>query len=128
MCVSPNSNTVFPCKISNTNIKVTKITTQCGNFQFWIHMKCNNLNYIHYNYFQGSSDPWFCISFCKGIFLFRISTNKNQSMMSNCNPTAIKIVKLLLNSYAVLWVWNLLQIYLFYSTSLISLLLSTEWS
>ena len=92
MCITSNSNTVFPCKIYNTNIKDTDSAAQCDICQFWIHMKCNNLNHIDYKYLQGSSDPWFCISCCNEIFPFGILTNKIfLSKISNCNPTTIKI-------------------------------------
>ena len=54
-------------------------------------MKCNNLNHIDYKYPQGSSDPWFCISYCNETFPLGILTNKNfLSTISNCNPTTIK--------------------------------------
>ena len=33
MCITPNSNTVFPCKICNTNIKDTDSVTYV-NFGF----------------------------------------------------------------------------------------------
>ena len=72
-------------------MKDTDSAIHCDICQFWIHMKCNNLNHIDYKYLQGSSVAWFCISFCDEIFPFRILTNKNfLSMMSNCNPTTIK--------------------------------------
>ena len=53
MCVSSNSNMVFPCKVCNTNIKDTDISARCNICHFWIHMKCNNLNHIDYKYLQG---------------------------------------------------------------------------
>ena len=52
MCITPNSNTVVPCKICNTNIKDTDSAAQCHICQFWIDMKCNNLNHIDYKYLQ----------------------------------------------------------------------------
>lgn len=54
-------------------------------------MKYNNLNYIDYNYLQGSNDPWICVSCCNKIFPFGILTNKNLSMMMvNFSPTTVK--------------------------------------
>ena len=92
MYIISNSNTVFPRKICNTNIKDTNSAAQCDICQFWIHMKCDNLNHIDYKYLQGSSDSWFCISCCNDIFPFGILTNKNfLSTISNCNPSTIKI-------------------------------------
>ena len=52
MCITLNSNTVFPGKICTTNIKDTDSAAQCDISQFWIHMKCNNLNHIDYKYLQ----------------------------------------------------------------------------
>ena len=76
MCISSNSNTVYPCKICNTEIKDTDSAAQWDICQFWIHMKSKNLNYIDYKYLHGSSDPWLCISCCNEIFLFGILANK----------------------------------------------------
>ena len=91
MHFSSNSNITIPCKICNTNIKDTDSATQCDICQFWIHMKCNNLNHIDYKYLQGSNDPWFCISCCNEIFPFGTLGNKNflSMMMVNSSPTAI---------------------------------------
>ena len=50
MCISSNSNITFPCKICNTNIKDNDSVAQCDICQFWIDMKCNNLNHIDYIY------------------------------------------------------------------------------
>ena len=91
MCITSNSNTVFPCKICNTNIKDKDSAAQCVICQFWVHMKCNNLNHIDYKYLQGSRDSWFCISCCNEIFSFGILANKNfLNIIPNCNPIAIK--------------------------------------
>ena len=88
MCISSNSNTVYPCKICNTEIKDTDSAAQWDICQFWIHMKSKNLNYIDYKYLHGSSDPWLCISCCNEIFLFGILANKTYLWYHN--PTAIK--------------------------------------
>ena len=47
----------------------------------WVHIKCNDLNYIDYKFLQNSNDPWFCISCCSEIFPF--STVKNKNFISN---------------------------------------------
>ena len=36
MCVSSNSNIVFPCKVFDINIKDEDSAVQCDIFQFWI--------------------------------------------------------------------------------------------
>ena len=68
MYVSSNSNIV----ICNTNIKDTDSADQFGICQFWVNMKCNNLNHIACIYLQGSRHPWFCISCYNEIFPFGI--------------------------------------------------------
>ena len=50
MCIPSNSNMIFLCKICNTNIKDTDSAAQCEICQFWIHMKCSNLNHIGSKY------------------------------------------------------------------------------
>ena len=44
MCITSNSNTVFPCKICNTNIEDTDSAAQCDICQFWIHTKSVRVN------------------------------------------------------------------------------------
>ena len=91
MCVSSNSNIVFPCKIYNTNIKDTDSAAQYVICQFWIHMKGNNLNHIDYKYLQGSNDSWFCISYYNEIFSFGTLANNNLFMMMvNSSLTTVK--------------------------------------
>ena len=67
MCVSSNSNIVFPHKLCNTNIKdkiIKDSAVQYDICQFWIHAKCNNLNHSHYQYLQGSSMLYRNLSIC----------------------------------------------------------------
>ena len=92
MCISSNSNITFPCKICNTNIKDTDSAAQCDICQFWIDMKCTNLNHIDYIYLQGPNHSWFYISCCNEIFPFGTLANKNflSMMMVNSSPTSIK--------------------------------------
>ena len=69
MCVSSNSNIVFPYKICNINIKDKIIknkedkdhAVQYDICQYWILMKRNNLNNVDYKYLQRSNDPCFSI-------------------------------------------------------------------
>ena len=99
MCVSSDSNIVFPCKICNTNIKHTDSPAQYNICQFWVHMKYNNLNHTDYKYLQGSNDTWFCISCCNEIIPFGTLANKNflSMMMVNCSPTTTKTVMLIIS-------------------------------
>ena len=46
--------------------------------ELWVHIKCNNLNYLDYRYLQNSNKSWYCIECCWTIFPFNyLSSNKN---------------------------------------------------
>ena len=80
----------FSSKIYNTNIKDKDSAAHCDICQFWIHMKCNNLNHIDYKYVQGSNDPWFCISCCNVPFGTLTRKNFLSMMMVNSSPITFK--------------------------------------
>ena len=60
----------FPCKICKNNVTNSDQAIQCDLCDSWVHIKCNDLNYIDYKFLQNSNDPWFCISCCSKIFPF----------------------------------------------------------
>ena len=75
MCNYP---TKFPCKICAKNISENVKAVQCDLCELWVHIKCNNLNYLDYRYLQNSNESWYCIECCSTIFLFNyLSSNKN---------------------------------------------------
>ena len=41
---------------------------QCDLCEFWIHIKCNNLNYLDYRYLQNCDKSWYCIECCAAQF------------------------------------------------------------
>ena len=50
----------------------------CDLCEFWIHIKCNNLNYLDYRDIQNCDESWYCIECCSSIFPFNsCSSNKN---------------------------------------------------
>ena len=69
----------FPCKICENNVTNSGQAIQCDLCHSWVHIKCIDLNYIDYKFFQNSNDPWFCISCCSEIFPFSTVKNKNFS-------------------------------------------------
>ena len=71
----------FPCKICENNVTNCDQAIQCDLCDSWVHIKCNDLNYIDYKFLQNSNDPWFCISCCSKIFPF--NTVKNKNFISN---------------------------------------------
>ena len=46
----------FPSKIFNKNGNDNDHTIQCHICNFWIHIKCNNLNYNDYKYLKDNND------------------------------------------------------------------------
>ena len=53
----PQNQRAFPCKIFNENVNGIDHAIQCDVCNFWVHIKCNSLNYIDYKYLQGNDDP-----------------------------------------------------------------------
>ena len=78
MCLSSNSNIVFPCKICNINIKDKDSVVQCDI--------SNKLSHIDYRYLEGSNDPCHCISCCNEIYPFGTLTDKNFLSLANYSP------------------------------------------
>ena len=72
----------FPCKICENNVTNSDQAIQCDLCDSWVHIKCNDLNYIDYKLLQNSNDPWFCISCCTEIFLFCTVKKKLLSLIS----------------------------------------------
>ena len=72
----------FPCKICKNNVTNSDQAIQCDLCDSWVHIKCNDLNYIDYKFPQNSNDPWFCILCCSEIFPFSTVKNKNFSLIS----------------------------------------------
>ena len=64
----------FVQKISLTKVKLFSVTS----VELWVHIKCNNPNYLDYRYLQNCHESWYCIEFCCTRFLFNsLFTNKN---------------------------------------------------
>ena len=68
----------FPCRSCIKNVSDRGKTVQCDLGELWVHIKCNNINYLDYRYLQNSNESWYCIECCSTIFLFNsLSSNKN---------------------------------------------------
>ena len=69
----------FPCKICAKNVSEKFKAVHCDLCEIWVHIKCNNLNYLDYRYLQKkSNESWYCIECCSTIFHFNsLSSNKN---------------------------------------------------
>ena len=68
----------FPCRICIKNVSDKDKAVQCDLSELWVHIKCNNLNYLDYRYLQNSNESWYCIECCSTIFPFNyLFSNKN---------------------------------------------------
>ena len=66
----------FPGKICAKSVHEKDKATQCDRREFWIHIKCNNLDYLDYRYLQNCDKSWYCIEYCSTVFPFNsLSSN-----------------------------------------------------
>ena len=76
----------FPCKICAKNIHDKDKAVQCDLCELWIHIKCNNLNYLDYRYLQNCDESWYCIDCCSTIFPFN-SLSSKKTFLTCCTNT-----------------------------------------
>ena len=60
----------FPCSICTKAIGGNDNSIYCDKCNLWFHIKCNNLNFIDYQYLNGNDDPWFCLKCNSEIYPF----------------------------------------------------------
>ena len=65
---------------------------QCDLCELWIHIKCNNLNYLDYRYLQNCDESWYCIECCSTIFPFN-SLTSNKNFLACCTNTDSNITQ-----------------------------------
>ena len=66
----PFSYTKFPCRICVKNVHDNDKAVQCDLCELWIHIKCNNLNYLDCKYLQNCDEFWYCMECCSTGFPF----------------------------------------------------------
>ena len=71
----------FPCKLCPKNVSNNDNAILCDLCQAWVHIKCNHLNYIDYNYLQGCNEPWHCLSCTTMLFPFGNFNNQKISRL-----------------------------------------------
>ena len=52
----------FPYSICTKTVDDNDSSIYCDKCNLWVHIKCNNLNFLDYQYLDGNDDPWFCLS------------------------------------------------------------------
>ena len=79
-----------PCSICVKAIGDKEGSIYWDKCNLWVHIKCDNLNYIDYEHLSGNSEPWFCLKCNSQLFPFGTLDNKkfmqlilNSSNMNN---------------------------------------------
>ena len=85
-------NPKFPCRICTKNVHDKDKAVQCDLCELWIHIKCNNLNYLDYRYLQNCDESWYCIECCSTIFPFN-SLSSNKKFLACCTNTDSNIIQ-----------------------------------
>ena len=60
--------------------------------ELWIHIKCNNLNYLDHSYLQNCDKSWYCIECCSTIFPLN-SLSSNKKFLTCCTNTDSNIIQ-----------------------------------
>ena len=60
----------FPCRICAKSVSDKDKAVQCDLCEHWVHIKCNDRNYLGYRYFENSYESWYCIECCSSMFPF----------------------------------------------------------
>ena len=53
------------------------------NWNSWVRIKCNILNFIDYQYLNGNDDPWFSLKCNSELFPFGTLNNKTFNQCKN---------------------------------------------
>ena len=82
----------FPCRICAKNVHGKDKVVQCDLCKLWIHIKCNNLNYLDNRYLQNCDESWYCIECCCKSFSFN-SLSSNKNFLACCTSTDGNIIQ-----------------------------------
>ena len=82
----------FPCRICAKKFHDKDKVVDYDLRELWIHIKCNNINYLDYRYLQNSNESWYCIECCSTIFLFN-SLSSNKNFLASCTSADSNITQ-----------------------------------
>ena len=75
----------FPCSICTKAVDDNDYSIYCDKCNLWVHIKCNNLNCLDYQYLNENDDPWFCLKCNIELFPFGTLNNKTFNQYINSN-------------------------------------------
>ena len=73
----------FPCSICNKTIGDNDDSIYCDKYILWMHVKCNNLNFIDYQYLNGNDDPRPCLKYNSELLPFGALNNETFNQYIN---------------------------------------------
>ena len=82
----------FLCRICAINVHDNDKAVKCDLYELWIHIKCNNLNYLDYRSLQNCDESWYCIECCSAIFPFN-SLSSDKNFLACCTSTDSDIIQ-----------------------------------
>ena len=85
-------NPKFPCRICTKNVNDKDKVVECDLCELWIHIKCNNLNYLDYRCLYKCDESWYCLECCSTIFPFN-SLLSNKKFLACCTNTDSNIIQ-----------------------------------
>ena len=74
---SSTGQPIFSGKLCPKNVTDNENAILCDLCQRWVHIKCNDLNYMDYKYLQGCNKPCYCLSSTNTLFPFGNLNNQN---------------------------------------------------
>ena len=67
----------FPCSVCHKSIGDKENSIFCDLCKLWVHIKCNNLHYVDYQFLSGSNDPWYCLDCNSKVYAFDKLSKQN---------------------------------------------------
>ena len=81
----------YPCGVCEKSIDDSKQSSIfCDLCKFWVHTKCNQLNFLDFQHIKACTEPWFCFKCISDLFSFGTLNNQNFSsfVLNNKNSNA----------------------------------------
>ena len=82
----------FPCSICTKTTGDNDDSIYHDKCNLWVHIKCNNLNFIDYQCHNRNNDPWFCFKLNTELFPFGTSNMKTFNRYLNSSNIQNKII------------------------------------
>ena len=86
----------FPCSICTKTVDDNDNSLSCDKCNLWVHIKCNNLNFLDYQYLNGNDDPWFCLKCNTELFPSGTLSNKTTNTLTAATYKTKILIKIIL--------------------------------